>query len=111
MLRKFCFSIMIILIRDQPCKTMLIILIRQALHQVIGLRGLILFSSSLFLGAAVVKGPPGDAGDSGHTGWIPVSGTSPAEENSNPLQDSRLENPTDRGAWRATVHGVAKSQT
>ena len=33
------------------------------------------------------------------------------EENSNPLQVSSLENPMDRGAWRATVHGVSKSQT
>ena len=33
------------------------------------------------------------------------------EGNGNPLQYSRLENPMDRGAWRATVHGVAKSQT
>ena len=32
------------------------------------------------------------------------------EGNGNPLQYSRLENPTDGGAWRATVHGVAKSQ-
>ena len=44
MLRKFCFSVMITLIRDQTCKTMLIILIYQALHQVLCLRGLILFS-------------------------------------------------------------------
>ena len=36
---------------------------------------------------------------------------SPGEGNSNPLQYSCLENPTDRGAWRATVQRVAKSQT
>ena len=36
---------------------------------------------------------------------------SPGEENDNPLQYSCLENPMDRGAWWATVHGVAKSQT
>ena len=41
---------------------------------------------------------------------IPGSGRSPGEGNGNPLQRSRLENPTDRGAWRATVHGVAKSR-
>ena len=36
---------------------------------------------------------------------------SPGEGNGNPLQHSCLENPTDRGPWQATVHGVAKSQT
>ena len=44
-------------------------------------------------------------------GSIPGLGRSPGEGNGNPLQYSRLENPTDRGAWQATVHGVAKSQT
>ena len=39
------------------------------------------------------------------------SGRSPGEGNGNPLQYSWLENPMDRGAWRATVHGVTKSQT
>ena len=44
-------------------------------------------------------------------GLIPGSGRSPAEGNGNPLHYSCLENPTDRGAWWATVHEVAKSQT
>ena len=44
-------------------------------------------------------------------GSIPESGRSPGEENGCPLQYSCLENPTNRGAWRATVHGVAKSWT
>ena len=44
-------------------------------------------------------------------GLIPGSGRSPGEGNGNPLQHSCLGNPTDRGAWRATVHGVAKSWT
>ena len=44
----------------------------------------------------------------GDTGSIPGSGTSPGEGNGYPLQCSFLENPTDRGAWRATVHGVAR---
>ena len=39
---------------------------------------------------------------------IPGSGRSPGEGNSNPLQYSCLENPTDRGAWQTTVHGVAR---
>ena len=42
---------------------------------------------------------------------IPRSGRSPAEGNGNPLQYSRLENPRDRGPWRAVVHGVARSHT
>ena len=43
-------------------------------------------------------------------GSIPRSGRSPEEENGNPLQHSYLENSIDRGAWWATVHGVAKSR-
>ena len=62
-------------------------------------------------GAAVVKNPPANAGDTGDKGLIPGSGKSPGEENGNALQYSRLENPMDGGAWWATVHGVAKSQT
>ena len=44
-------------------------------------------------------------------GSIPGLGRSPGEGNGNPLQYSCLENPMDRGAWRATVHGVAESDT
>ena len=44
-------------------------------------------------------------------GSIPGLGRSPGEGNGNPLQYSRLENPMDRGAWWATIHGVADSQT
>ena len=61
-----------------------------------------------FPGGAVVKNPPANAGD---TGSISGSGRSPGVGNSNPLQDSCLENSMDRGVWRATVHRVAKSQT
>ena len=46
----------------------------------------------------------------GDLGSIPGSGRSPEEVNSNPLQYSCLGNPMDRGAWWATVPGVAKSQ-
>ena len=45
------------------------------------------------------------------TGLIPGSGRSPGAGNGNPLQYSCLENPMDRGGWRAAVHAVAKSQT
>ena len=44
-------------------------------------------------------------------GLIPGLGRSPGEGNGNPLQYSGLENPMDRDAWKATVHGVTKSQT
>ena len=49
--------------------------------------------------------------NAGALGSVPGSGRSPGEGNGNPLQHSCLENPTDRGAWWATVHGVAKSPT
>ena len=58
----------------------------------------------------VVKSPPANAGGKGDTSSMPGSGRSPRRGNGNPLQDSCLENPTDRGAWWATVHEVAKSQ-
>ena len=47
----------------------------------------------------------------GTSGLNPWSGRSPGEGNGNPLQDSCLGNSMDIGAWRATVHGVAKSRT
>ena len=47
----------------------------------------------------------------GDPGSILGLGRSPGEGNGKPLQDSCLENPKDREAWWATVHGVAKSQT
>ena len=47
----------------------------------------------------------------GDLGSIPGSGKSPGEGNVTPLQYSCLENSMYRGAWQATVHGVAKSQT
>ena len=59
-----------------------------------------------FRGGSVVKNLPANAGD---VGSIPVLGRSPGERNGNPLQYSCLENRMDRGAWWATVHGVAKS--
>ena len=55
----------------------------------------------------MVKNPPANAGDAGS---IPVSERCPGEGNGSPLQYSCLEDPMDRGAWWATVHGIAKSQ-
>ena len=53
-----------------------------------------------------VKNPPANIGD---VGLIPGLGSSPGEENGNPLQCSCLENPMDRGAWQATVQWVTES--
>ena len=64
-----------------------------------------------FPDGAVVKNPPVNAGDTGDMGSISGLGRSPRRENGNPLQYFCLENPMDRGAWQATVHGVAKAQT
>ena len=49
-----------------------------------------------------------NAGDIRDMGSIPGLGRSPREGNGNPFQYSCLENPMDRGAWQATVHGVAR---
>ena len=62
-----------------------------------------------FPGGSVVKNLPANAGDAKDVGSVPGSERSPGEENGNPLQYSCLENPMDRGAWWATVHGVAKT--
>ena len=61
--------------------------------------------------ALVVKNPPTIAGDIRDSGSILESGRSPGGGHGNPLQYSCLENPMDRGAWRATVHGVTKGWT
>ena len=58
-----------------------------------------------FPGGSVVKNPPANAGDSG---LIPGLGRCPGEGNGNPFQYSCLENPMDREAGQATVHGVTK---
>ena len=63
-----------------------------------------------FPGGSVVKNPPAKAGDSRDMGSSPRLGRSPGVGNCNPLH-SYLENPMDRGAWSAAVHGVTKSQT
>ena len=58
-----------------------------------------------------VKNPPANAGDIKDAGLIPGSGRSPGGGYGNPRQYSCLENPLDRGAWQAAVHGVAQSRT
>ena len=72
-------------------------------------------SLHIWTAVQVLEGFPGgsdgkeSACNAGDLGLIPGSGRSPEERNGNPLQYSCLENPMDRGAWRFTVHGVAKS--
>ena len=60
----------------------------------------------------MVENLPTNAGDSVQClGLIPGSGSSSVEENGNPLQYFCLGNPTDRGAWPSTAHGITKSWT
>ena len=67
-------------------------------HMIISIDGLLL----------VVKNLPANAGDATDAGSVPGSERPPGGGHGNPLQYSCLENPMDRGAWRAAVHGVTK---
>ena len=71
-------------------------------------KGFVVVSKAQFPGGSVVKTPPTNAEN---VGLIPGSGRSPGEGNGNRLQYSCLENPMDGGAWQATVHTVAQTQT
>ena len=62
-----------------------------------------LISYMILDGGCLVKNLPANAG---HLGSIPGLGRSPGAGKGNPLENSCLENPMDRGAWWATVHGV-----
>ena len=64
-----------------------------------------------FPDSSVVKNPPANAGTAGEKGSTPGSGRTPGGGNGYLLQYSCLENPMDRGAWQATVHGVTKNWT
>ena len=61
-----------------------------------------------FPGGSVVKNPPANAGD---VALILGPGRSPGAGSGNPFQYSHMENPMDRGAWQATVHGVEELDT
>ena len=63
-----------------------------------------------FPGDTVIKNPLANAGDTKDEGSIPGLGRSPGGGNSNPLQNSCLENSMNRGELQSTVHGVTKSQ-
>ena len=63
-------------------------------------------SKKSFPGGTVVRNPPANTEDTRELGLIPGLGRSPGEGNGNLIQCSCLENPMDRGAWWAIVHGV-----
>ena len=62
-------------------------------------------------GGTVVNYLPASARDPRDAGLIPGSGRPPGGRHGNPLQCSCLENPMDRGSWKATVNGVVNSRT
>ena len=57
----------------------------------------------------MLKNLPTNVGDARDAGSIPGLGRFPGEGHGNPLQSSCLENPLNRGAWHAAVHGVVES--
>ena len=65
----------------------------------------------VFPGGLVGKDSTCNVGDTEDAGLMPRLGRSPEERTGNPLQYAYVENSMDRGAWQATVHGVAKSGT
>ena len=69
----------------------------------------LLWSTQGFPGGSVEKNPPVNAGATGDTSLIPVSGIAHGEGNGNWLQYSCQGNPRNRGAWWVTIHGVTKS--
>ena len=80
-------------------------------------RHLLFATGSSLLVNVLLRGLPGwlsgkePACSAGDAGLIPGTGRSPGGGHGNPLQYSCLENPRDRAAWQATVHGVAESDT
>ena len=73
------------------------------------IEGCLAFILGAFVMTIVIKNLPANAGDIRDVGSIPGLGRSSGEGNGKSLQYSCLENPIDRGAWQATVHGVAES--
>ena len=87
------------------------ILLRRMTFWLIEIQSLCFLSSWAFQVALVVKNPHLPVQEIWDVNSIPGSGRSPGGEHGNPLQYSCLENPMDRGAWRATVHSITKSWT
>ena len=83
--------------------------LKHILEELIG--GFIKFIKYYTLGFPGGSDGKESACSAGDPGLIPGLGRSPGERNGNPLQYPWLENPMDGGAWQATVHGVAKSQS
>ena len=75
------------------------------------IEGCLAFILGAFVMTIVVKNMPTNAEYLRDADLIPGSGRSPGGRHSNSVQDSGLENPMDRGAWRATVHRIANSWT
>ena len=95
-----------------PCSFDKTLLAFALIHFVLQDQTCLLFWLSLdFLGFPSGSDGKKFACNTGDPGSIPGLGSSPGEGNGNPLQCSCLGNPMDGGAWRATVHGVTKSQT
>ena len=95
----FCFVFMTMKIMNCPCGYSFVLFFYFLFFQYLPSTTL---SSRL---PSVVKNQLANAGDAGS---VPGSGRSPGEGNGNPLQYSCLDNPLDRGAWQAIVHGVTK---
>ena len=95
----------------QACVIVTFVIIHSLLLTVIPLGKRVISYLPLYLyfpDGSVVKNPPANAGDMDSVSGL---GRSPGEGNGNPVQYFCLGDPMDRGAWWATVHGVAKSQT
>ena len=89
---------------------------RAAIHGVAKSRTRLIWSNLIlpslgFPCGTMLKNPPANGGDARDEGSIPGWGRSPEVGIGKPLQYSCLENPMDRGAWQAIVHGVGKSRT
>ena len=81
--------------------------------EIFPMEGKLFLAEIMFMSLAFTRMPHDSVGkesapNAGGPGSIPGSGRSPGEGNGNPLQYSCLENPTDRGAWWAMIHGVAR---
>ena len=92
------------------CTILISILISElsSFHSLLYLYWAFILKLQTFLVAQMIKNPPAMQVD---LSSIPGPGRSPGKGNGNPLQYSGLENPMDKGAWWATVHGVLRSWT